>query len=112
MKTSVVLDALIIGCCVLLIFIPFDTKRIREHWAKLIFILCGIIGTGKGIFCLTWDLGGVSFSRRLSLQLDGWLYHFIDGVIFGLLVGLIISGQLLGKKHPLNNALEPRPTAL
>jgi hypothetical protein len=117
MNTLIVFDSIKTICCVILIFVPFDRKRVRARWAKLVFFICGIVGTGRGVFCLAWDLGWFSLGREINHRLDVLLYHFVDGLILGFLLSLIFSGQLTGikrasdTKQPPNTALEPTATA-
>jgi len=80
MKYSVICDwALIVGCTCY-VFVPFDSRRIREHWAKLTFILGGMVGIAKGVFGLMLDMGRVVLSIRASNIVHTYL-TLVSGVL-------------------------------
>jgi hypothetical protein len=80
-----------------LFFVPFDRKRIRVRWAKIIFILVSIIGIARSVVGLAWDLGWFSLGGIGSRILDR-LIAMAGGLLLGFLFSLIFSGQLTGKK--------------
>ena len=72
-------------CC---IFIPLDKSRTREAWSRWIFWIISVI-------LLILGLDG--FAEDLHL----WTYHMLSGIRgfgIGLLIVLLISGQLGGRK--------------
>jgi hypothetical protein len=106
MNSWVILDCIQIIGFAILFFAPFDKRRVRAGWAKTIFILGSVIGIGKGIVGLAWDLGWLSLSSQ-----EIRIYDAIGGLLLGFLFSLFFSGQLGGKKQPSNNALQPTATA-
>jgi hypothetical protein len=100
MNSNIIDNCIIIACCAILGFVPFDKKRTRAGWAKLAFGIIAIIGIAKGVVRLAWDLGWFTLSGEASRRLDGGLY-MVSGVILGFLFSLILSGQLTGKKRDL-----------
>jgi hypothetical protein len=82
----------------ILFFAPFSKRRVRAGWAKTVFILGSVIGIGRGVVGLSWDLGWLSLSSR-----DMRFYDMVGGLLLGFLFSLIFSGQLGGKKQPPNN---------
>jgi hypothetical protein len=110
MKTSMILDSIqIIGFAILL-FAPFDKKRVRARWANMVFILGSIIGIAKGTIGLAWDLGWFALGSEASGRLDRYL-AMIGGLLLGFLFSLIFSGQLTGKKQPPNKSLQATAAA-
>jgi hypothetical protein len=100
MNSGIVIDCIIIACCAILGFVPFDKKRIRAGWAKSAFGIIAVIGIAKGGVRLAWDLGWFTLGGKASHRLDSGLY-MVGGVILGFLFSLIFSGQLSGKKRDL-----------
>jgi hypothetical protein len=82
-------------------FVPFDKKRIRAGWAKAAFVIIAVIGIARGVVSLAWDLGWFALGSVSSSRLDAFLYHFVDGLLLGFILSLILSGQLSGTKRDL-----------
>lgn len=107
MNESIVIDCIIIIGCALLGFVPFDKKRCRADWAKTVFLLISVIGIVKGSVILAWDLGWFSIGSRGGQIL--WNYNSMTGgVLIGLLLALIVSGELTGRKRVVDGAMELR----
>jgi hypothetical protein len=101
MNSGIVIDCIFIVGCAILGFAPFDKKRIRAGWAKLTFGIIAVIGFAKGVVCLAWDLHWFALGSAASSRLDAFLYHFVDGLLLGFILSLILSGQLSGTKRDL-----------
>jgi hypothetical protein len=110
MNSFIILEGIQIAGFAILFFTPFEKKRIRARWAKLVFILSSLIGIAKGSIGLAWDLGWFSVSSKGGQVLQSYL-SMTGGLLLGFLFSLIFSGQLTGKKQPPNTALEPTGTA-
>jgi hypothetical protein len=101
-NVDIVIDCIFIVGCAALGFAPFEKKRIRTGWAKLVFGIIAVIGVAKGVVCLAWDLRWFAVgSTSRSIILDRFLYNFLDGLLLGLILALILSGQLKGAKRNL-----------
>jgi len=105
MNTLIILYCIKIVGCAILAFAPLDKKHIRANWAKLIFVLIGIIGVISNVFGLMWELDCFTLDKNASYRF-GMLLHLSSGLILGFLLSLIFSGQLTGKKQPLENNLQ------
>ena len=76
----------------------FDKSRTRERWAKLAFAVCGVIGILCGVVVMAWLNGRFALGKNDAIQLERYL-SFGRGLVIGLLLSLIFSGQLMGAKR-------------
>jgi hypothetical protein len=109
MDKRIILDCVLIVGFAFFGFYPCDRNRVRAPWAKIVFLICGIIGVARGAIALAWDLGWFSLGRAAGYKLDGLLNHFIDGLLLGFILSLILSRQLLGTKKSSDAALGTTP---
>jgi hypothetical protein len=98
MNTEIVIDCIYIIGFSILAFAPFDKKRIRAPWAKLVFAISSIIGITKGVVGLMWEMSWFTLGKEASYRLDS-LFHMVGGLLLGFLFSLIFSGQLSGVKR-------------
>jgi hypothetical protein len=95
------MNALIIIHCIFIIgfayygLLPFDKKRIRACWAKVVFVISAFIGIAKGVIGLGSDLGWVTVGAKANW----FLLYGASGLLLGLILSLILSGQLRGSKR-------------
>jgi hypothetical protein len=97
MSTGILFDCAFIVGFALLALNALDRKRIRAPWAKLLFMICAVVGIAKGGIGLAWDLGWFTLATEASRRLDGYSY-LVGGLLLGFLISLIVSGELLGHK--------------
>ncbi|MGH7953964.1 MAG: hypothetical protein ACREFE_18860 [Limisphaerales bacterium] len=85
--------------------------RVRDRWASIAVFLIGLLEVAKESIYIMLD------RRWLTLHShnDYWILHNIlmglGGTVFGLIISLVLAGQVTGKKQPPNTALEPTATA-
>src|SRR5690348_3916660 len=96
MSPRVPFDLLLLIGCTLFAFLGGDRRRIREPWAKKVFYICAGVGGAIAIVGLAWDLAWFRLGSEASQRLDSCL-ALVAGTLLGLLLALILSGQLLGK---------------
>jgi len=93
----------LVDCALILLFvvfglIPFDKGRLRAPWARLVFLLVAAIGLLWALFHLAMHLRAFApaiDSSRPRLVVSS----AVGGLLLGLVVSLILSGQLLGKSR-------------
>ena len=107
MNIPVALDCIFIAGFALYCLAPFEKKRIRARWAKLVFIVCSVLGIAKGVVGLAWDLNWFSLGSDASRLLDS-SRSMVSGLLLGFIFSLIFSGQLLGKKRVSDSNQPPR----
>lgn len=90
--TDIWLASLIIVVCAILAFIPLDKSRTRARWAKTLFLCVAAVGIFMGI-CEILIHTHVIRSEPLHRSM-----HSLRGFCIGLLVALVVSGQLKGSK--------------
>ena len=94
---NLVMPSVVIAGSVIFAFVPFDRERIRERWAKWVFAAGATIGIVDGATELAWNLAWFELNSEASSQLGG-LLSFGRGMFLGLILSLVFSGQLTGKK--------------
>jgi hypothetical protein len=109
MNTHVVLDCIFIVGFATYAFIPFDKKRLRARWAKVVFIVSAVIGIARGMVGLAWDLNWFVLGSEASRWLDSYLY-MVGGLLLGFIFSLIFSGQLVGAKRVGDSKGSPNQT--
>jgi len=83
--------------------VPFDRKKTRTAWARVVFALSAIILVFIGAsevprhyrVCVLSSVAEYGFSHTLSL---------LRGVILGFLLTLVFSGELVGRKRTPEDA--------
>ena len=98
MKASIAIDCIFIAGFTYYGFVPFDKKRMRAGWAKLVFLISAFIGVAKGAIGLAWDMGWFALDVKANWLLNSLLYGD-SGLLLGLILALILSGQLSGTKR-------------
>ena len=79
--------------------LPFVQKKpVRARWAKISMCLCGVVGLVNAIISLILHVGWVVVSSHTAHQIHGYLL-VLSGLFLGILLSLIISGQLKGTKQ-------------
>jgi len=104
MSIQIITDwVFVIGCSGLIVapFPPFERKRSRTLWAKVLLVCIGILGVAKGIACLSLDAGWYDFSASHRYLVDDTVRLVYDGFALGAVFALILSGQLRGTKRDL-----------
>ncbi len=94
---EVILDFVFISGSLVLVFVPLDKKRIRECWAKSLFVIGGLVGITTHVIKFMLDCHWLT----LIWKTDYAVYKFIwygNGLLLGFLFALIFSGQLIGIK--------------
>jgi hypothetical protein len=97
------MNALIVSMIVMIagnicfLFVPFSTNRTRAKWAKLLFVITGILGITVGAIHLALDTGWLTFSAH-TIRGIYIVLHNLGGVWMGFLISLFISGQVDGTK--------------
>lgn len=78
-------------------FLPFSKKRIRAGWSKSAFCSCAFLGICAGSLRLAEDVNWMKLTGDAAQLFHAYAY-MAEGVILGLLLALIFSGQLKGTK--------------
>jgi len=106
MNVGIIFDLVFIIGFAYFVFVPFGAKRLRAPWAKVVFIVCGLVGTIKGPVGLGLDMNWLVVSNSAGSVLDKALTQ-IGGLLLGFMLSLIFSGQLLGTKAAPNDDHAP-----
>jgi hypothetical protein len=104
MSIQIIIDwVFVIGCAGLIVapFPPFERKRDRTRWAKVLLVCIGILGFAKGVACLSLDAGWYVFSESHRYLIDDTFRLVYDGLALGAFFALILSGQMRGTKRDL-----------
>jgi hypothetical protein len=93
-----VCDSIFVAGFTLLAFAAFNRRRTRARWASILFASTVILGLAYSITCLMLD------TRWIALGTDAYrkvsdLLHYAGGLVMGLLISLLASGQLGGTKR-------------
>ncbi len=105
MNTHIIVDWIFIVGFAFFIGIPFDKKRIRASWAKLVFVAGGIIGVADGAVRLTLDMRWFVLASDASYGVHRVL-NFTEGMLLGFISSLIFSRQLHGTKAAVDRPAE------
>lgn len=100
MNIAIFIDCSIIAAGVLWGLTPFDKKRVRAGWAKLAFGIMAVIWIAAGVVRLAWNLNYFQVGPDAFDRVNTCLYT-ANGMIFGFLISLILSGQFTGAKRDL-----------
>jgi hypothetical protein len=92
-----VLDSIFVAGFALLALAAFSRKRTRARWASLLFTLAVILGLAYSITCLMLDTRWIALGTDAHQKLSV-LLHYAGGLIMGLLISPLVSGQL-GRKR-------------
>lgn len=98
MNNQIVIDCIFLVCVAYFGFFGFGRKRVRANWAKCIFAACGLIGITKGVVSMALDLGWIEISSNANYVVRSELDK-VEGLLLGLIISLIVSGQFLGTKR-------------
>ena|ERR1051325_1412379 len=82
-----------VGCFVA----PFQRLRLRASWSRWALLIVGVLLVGMGAIGLASDFHVPLAEEAHSRGFYGGL-SMIRGVVVGLLVALLLSGELVGKK--------------
>jgi hypothetical protein len=102
MNPVIIRDCIIMVGCAMIGFFPFNKKCVRAGWAKLVFVIIAVVGVSGEVVQLAIDSAWFTLGATAGRILQDYLY-MVNGVILGLVISLILSGQLAGKKHPPSN---------
>jgi hypothetical protein len=93
MNTQAVAPILALVASILFGFFPLQRSRVRAPWAKALFPIVGTIGVlvTSARLVVTYS----AFVPSASMQRTKTL---LCGVAVGLILALILSGQLMGRK--------------
>jgi hypothetical protein len=92
-----VLAVIITVACVFCIFVPLSRKRQRARWAKLLFVAVGVLGLGYIAASVGSERGWFVLTHS-AVEPFLRLLQFTRGLLIGLLLALLFSGEVLGKK--------------
>ena len=85
--------------------LPFiDTKAVRAPWAKFTILFIGLFGMANAAVFLMFHRGWLVASPHTKHVLNRCL-PFAGGIILGVTLTLMFSGQLLGsRRHDKENS--------
>lgn len=92
-----ILRVLAILAAICLIIFPVFDRRVRLRWSFYAFVGAALLVFVSSGFRLLEDFHLINVSKSTDWKITLWLM-FGRGVALGLILALIISGQLLGKK--------------
>src|SRR6266849_8057755 len=98
MNRHVILNCVIIVGITCFLFLSFNSARTRARWAKLAILSCGLVGLARGIVGLVLAVGWLAPGERTTDMLHATL-SLASGFLIGLIFSLVLSGQLLGRRH-------------
>lgn len=89
-------------CLAILVFVwvavlPFIDNRLRAGWSKSLFLLVAISGILFTTIQLTLHLHWIDPTKE-SRFITSFAISTLAGFIGGLLIALLLSGQLIGEK--------------
>jgi hypothetical protein len=99
-------DVVLIALLLCFACIPLDRARIRARWATSVFVVGGTLGATVHVVSLLLRMHWITFGHRADVSVE-MLVSDIDNVQCGLLIALIISGQLRGVRKSVNVRREP-----
>jgi hypothetical protein len=76
----------------------FDKGRIRASWAKNLFRIIAAVGIASGLLRVALDFGLIFTSEHMQ-RVILLLLSATNGLLLGLILALIVSGQLAGTKR-------------
>jgi hypothetical protein len=74
-----------------------ERKRVRQRWAKSVFVILAIVGPIIGGGQLAFDHGWISVGDEVRRGLQSTLAAG-RGLMLGLVLALAVSGELLGRR--------------
>mgnify|MGYP001546963411 CR=1 FL=1 len=104
MNTDIVIHVVIFVGGIFFCVLPFIRvrDRVRDRWANTAVFLIGLIEAATSSVYIMWDRGWFA-TRSHNFH---WILHNIligvGGAAFGLIISLVLSGQVTGKKRPSN----------
>lgn len=108
----------LVGYCIFTVgftvclLVPFARKRRRAVWAKFVFAGVGIVGLAYSAAYAAYIQRWLVFPSPTDAVFANRL-QFVRGLLMGLLLALVFSGEALGKKIASikepgsNQSLEP-----
>jgi hypothetical protein len=102
----VIFDVVLIAGLLCFACIPLDRARIRARWATSVFVVGGTLGVMFHVVRLLLRMHWITLGHRADVSVD-MLVSDIDNVLLGLILALIISGQLRGVRKSENTRPEP-----
>jgi hypothetical protein len=106
MSIHVIFNGTIIVGSILVGFFPMGKRSNYAPWGKATCALVAVVGVAVGVLQLAWDLVWLVFSEESIPRVDGFL-SFGRGLVIGLLLALIISGQMRRKSREITATTEP-----
>jgi len=97
MSTHAALDCIVMAGSVMLGFHAFDKKRVIARWARMSFVIFGVVGTITGFVGFAWDLGWIILTSE-GCRLLGNSLIMGRGALVGLLIPLLLSQQFMREK--------------
>jgi hypothetical protein len=95
---DIVVQSVALIASIIFLLLPMDRSRSRAAWANALFVTVGIVGVfvsgTKLLLILHWIEPSISAVRTI-----GQARTLLCGFALGLILALIISGQLIGKKQ-------------
>jgi hypothetical protein len=79
------------------VFDSFSKNRIRARWAKLIYLVAGIMGIIVGGIHLALDAHWFAFSTNTIYGVNIFLQN-LGGIWMGFIISLFVSRQMEGTK--------------
>ena len=97
MNIGTIIDGSIVLIFIGWVFVfPLQKSRVRARWAKLAFIIAGFLGITMGALNVLLDIHWFS---RSYLHTVYDVLRFVEGLLFGFIFALILSGQFNGTKR-------------
>jgi hypothetical protein len=97
MNTPIALMIVMIAGNVCFVLDSFSKKRVRAPWAKLIYLVTGIIGIIVGGIHIALDAHWLAFSTNTTYGVNIFLQN-LGGIWIGFIVSLFVSRQIEGTK--------------
>jgi len=102
----IIFDVVLVAGLVCFACTPLSRARIRARWATSVFVVDGILGAALHVVSLLLRMHWITLGPRAYASVE-MLVSDIDNVLLGLILALIISGQLRGVRKSENMRGDP-----
>jgi hypothetical protein len=91
-----IIHVVYVFAAILFLFLPLQRSRVRASWSRWAFIALALLLAAMGVLGLASDCG-VPLAEVTTQRYYGGV-SMVRGVVVGLLLALLLSGELSGKK--------------